>query len=97
MMLWVRMREGRRTGWGEGWEVGVVGVRAVAMRAGVTVTSCGFVKKTPSATKTEPIMARFCGVPLALMNPNTPPPCRSEPVATCDAAERTVGGRLCSK
>ena len=53
-----------------------------------TVTSSGLVKKTPSAMKTEPMIARFCGVPFALMNENTPPPCRSEPVATCEATER---------
>ena len=51
-----------------------------------TVTSSGLVKKTPSAMKTEPMIARFCGVPFALMNENTPPPCRSEPVATWDTS-----------
>ena len=54
----------------------------------LTVTSCGLVKKTPRAMKTEPMIARFCGVPFALMNENTPPPCRSEPVATYEATER---------
>jgi hypothetical protein len=34
------------------------------------------------------MIARFCGVPFALMNENTPPPCRSEPVATYEATER---------
>ena len=69
--VWAGVRVGVRVGvragvrlmvecWGAGW--------------GYTVTSCGLVKKTPSATKTEPMMARFCGVPLALMNEKRPPP-----------------------
>ena len=61
-----------------------IGVRVrVRVSVGLTVTSCGLPMTTPSATKTEPMMARFVGVPLALMNEKRPPPCRSEPVATC--------------
>ena len=75
--------------------VGVrIGVRVrVRVSVGLTVTSCGLPMTTPSATKTEPMMARFVGVPLALMKEKRPPPCRSEPVATCDAGGRTVDGR----
>ena len=39
------------------------------------------------------VRVRVVGVPLALMNEKRPPPCRSEPVATCDAGGRTVDGR----
>ena len=57
------------------------------------VTSDGLAKKTPSPTKTEPMMARFCGVPLALMKEKRPPPCRSEPVATCAGGRDENGER----
>ena len=67
---------GRGEGWGEGWVRAGVRLMVECWGAGwgYTVTSCGLVKKTPSATKTEPMMARFCGVPLALMNEKRPPP-----------------------
>ena len=54
----------------------------------------GLATRVPRATNTEAMMARFCGVPFALMKEKTPPPRQIVSTGTCQVSEGLMAVRM---